>query len=45
MLSNWPQQDPVFQFPEECERMESLMEIVRSIRNPARRDESATGAA
>lgn len=33
MLSNWPQQDPVFQFPEECERMESLMEIVRSIRN------------
>lgn len=33
MLARWPQQDPAFQFPAECERMESLMEIVRAIRN------------
>ena len=33
MLSAWPEQSDALCFPDECERMESLMEIVRAIRN------------
>ena len=33
MLSSWPKADDAWMFPEESEEMESMMELVRAIRN------------